>query len=161
MDASDLNSAIDSKDVGKSMYALIRELYPICRSITGDGVRETLRLVGCHIPLNIREVPTGTQIFDWTVPKEWNIRDAYVKNSDGTRIVDFRKLNLHVLNYSIPVHKEVSLTELREHLFTVPNSPDWLPYKTSYYKENWGFCISHNQYLALKEDLYEVCVDAT
>jgi aminopeptidase-like protein len=152
---------IEPADVGAAMYDLICELYPICRSITGNGVRETLRRLKQHIPLTIQEVPTGTHVFDWIVPKEWNIRDAYIKNSDGVKVIDFNKSNLHVLNYSIPVHKKVSLAELREHLFTLPNYAEWVPYKTSYYQENWGFCISHNQYIALKEDLYEVYIDAS
>ncbi len=147
--------------VGDAMYSLVRDLYPICRSITGDGVRETLRLVGRHIPLTIREVATGTKVFDWMVPKEWNIRDAYVKDASGARIVDFNHSNLHVLNYSVPVHQKVSLAELKEHLFTLPDRPDWIPYRTSYYKENWGFCLSHKRYEELKEREYEVCVDST
>jgi aminopeptidase-like protein len=106
-------------------------------------------------------VNSGTQVFDWSVPKEWNIRDAFVKNSKGKKIIDFQKSNLHVLNYSTPVNKDVSLDELKEHLFTLPDHPDWIPYKTSYYKENWGFCLSHNQYLKLKDDKYEVFIDST
>jgi len=152
---------IGSDDVGEQMYGLIRDLYPICRSITGDGVRETLRRVSRHIPLEIHEVPTGTRVFDWTVPKEWNIRDAFVRDSAGSKVIDFRNSNLHVLNYSIPFHRQVSLAELRQHLFTLPDHPDWIPYKTSYYQECWGFCISHNQLLALKEGSYEVVIDAT
>lgn len=143
------------------MYGLIKELYPICRSITGNGVRETLRILQRHIPLEIEEVPTGTQVFDWTVPKEWNIRDAYVKNSKGEKIIDFQKSNLHILNYSTPIHKVVSLTELKQHLFTLPDHPDWIPYKTSYYRENWGFCLSHNQFLKLDEGEYEVLIDSS
>lgn len=161
MDACDLKLEITPTEVGEAMYGLIRELYPICRSITGDGVRETLGQVGHHISLKFHEVPTGTPVFDWTVPKEWNITDAYIKNSNGVRIIDFKKSNLHVLNYSIPIHKKVSLAELREHLFTLPNHTDWVPYRTSYYKENWGFCLSHNQFAALEEDHYEVYIDAS
>jgi aminopeptidase-like protein len=160
-DTVDPKLKIEPADVGAAMYDLICELYPICRSITGNGVRETLRRLKQHIPLTIHEVPTGTQAFDWIVPKEWNIRDAYVKNSNGVKVIDFKKSNLHVLNYSVPVHKKVSLVELSEHLFTLPNYPECIPYKTSYYKENWGFCIAHNQYVALKEDLYEVYIDAS
>ncbi|MDA8105745.1 MAG: DUF4910 domain-containing protein [Nitrospiraceae bacterium] len=146
---------------GNEMYGLMTELYPICRSITGNGVRETLRIMKEHIPLEVHEVPTGTKVFDWFVPKEWNIRDAFVKNSEGEKIIDFRKNNLHVLNYSIPVRKKVSLSELKEHLFTLPERPDWIPYRTSYYSENWGFCMSHAQYLQLREDEYEVLIDST
>jgi aminopeptidase-like protein len=146
---------------GITMFHLMEELYPICRSITGDGNRKTLEILKKHIPLNIVEVPTGTKVFDWTVPKEWNIRDAYVKNSEGERIIDFNKSNLHVLNYSIPVRKKMDLTELKQHLFTIPDYPDWIPYLTSYYRENWGFCLSHNQYSSLKKDTYEVCIDSS
>ena len=129
------------------MHQLITELYPICRSITGDGVRETLRQIGQHIPLTIHEVASGTQVFDWTVPKEWNIRDAYVKNSRGERVIDFQKSNLHVMSYSVPVPKTMSLEDLKPHLHTLPDHPDWIPYRTSYYSENWGFCLSHRQFL--------------
>jgi aminopeptidase-like protein len=157
----DVGQDIQPADVGRSMYELIRQLYPVCRSITGNGVRETLRQVGEHVPLKIREIPTGTRAFDWTVPKEWNIRDAYVRNSEGYKVIDFGRSNLHVLNYSVPVRKKLSLTELREHLFTLPDHPDWIPYKTSYYQERWGFCLSHNQLKALKDGLYEAVIDAS
>jgi aminopeptidase-like protein len=143
------------------MSELIERLYPICRSITGDGVRQTLKILQEHIPLVVREVPSHTPVFDWTVPKEWNIRDAYIKNSKGEKIVDFQKSNLHVLNYSLPVNKKVSLDELKAHAFTLPDKPDWIPYRTSYYKENWGFCLSHNQLAALPEGEYEVFIDAS
>ena len=159
--ASGVKPGIGPDDVGESMYELIRELYPICRSITGNGVRETLRHVGKHISLKVREVPTGTQVFDWTVPKEWNIRDAYVKNSDGIKVIDFKKSSLHVLNYSTPISKRMSLAELREHLYTLPDHPDWIPYKTSYYQERWGFCLSQNQLDSLAEGSYEVLIDSS
>jgi aminopeptidase-like protein len=147
--------------LGREMHALIAELYPICRSITGNGLRETLRRTQQYIPLTMHEVPTGTRVFDWTVPPEWNIRDGYVKNSRGERIIDFRKSNLHVLNYSVPVHEKMALKELRAHLFTLPEHPEWIPYRTSYYKRNWGFCLSHREFLQLPEDEYEVCIDAS
>ncbi|HWP58341.1 MAG TPA: DUF4910 domain-containing protein [Candidatus Acidoferrales bacterium] len=146
---------------GEAIYRLIAELYPICRSITGEGVRATLRILQEYIPLAIREVPTGTKVFDWTVPKEWNVRQAYIKNSRGEKIVDFRDNNLHVLGYSVPVNKKVSLEELRAHAFSLPERPDWVPYRTSYYEENWGFCLSHRQLAALPEDEYEVVIDAS
>ena len=152
---------LDSAQRGTDMYRLIEELYPICRSITGNGVRETLTAVSRHIPLEVSEVPSGSPVFDWTVPKEWNIRDAYIKNSRGERVVDFRRSNLHVLNYSVPVNRRMTLTELRPHLFTLPEQPDWVPYRTSYYSETWGFCLSHNQLLALEEGEYEVVIDST
>jgi aminopeptidase-like protein len=143
------------------MQALVAELYPICRSITGDGVRETLQHLHEMIPLTVHEIPSGTQVFDWAVPREWNIRDAYVKNSQGERVIDFKKCNLHVLNYSVPVQTRMSLAELKSHLFTLPDHPDWIPYRTSYYKETWGFCLSHNRFLELSEDDYEVVIDAS
>jgi aminopeptidase-like protein len=159
-----LRKSVDSSDpeqFGRELHAFAAELYPICRSITGDGIRRTLDLIGQRIPLQKFDVPTGTQVFDWTVPKEWNIRDAYIKGPDGTRVVDFQKSNLHVLNYSAPVQAKMTLSELRPHLFTIPERPDWIPYRTSYYKEDWGFCLTHNQLLALKEGEYEVCIDST
>jgi aminopeptidase-like protein len=146
---------------GQDLHRLASELFPICRSITGDGIRKTLALIGNRIPLRISEVPTGTQVFDWTVPKEWNIRDAYMKAPDGTRVVDFQKSCLHVLNYSTPIHAKMRLSELKAHLFTIPEKPDWVPYRTSYYQENWGFCLSHNQMLALADCEYEVCIDSS
>lgn len=149
------------KEIGHDMFRLVSELYPICRSITGNGVRETLTILQKHIPLITHEVPTGTRVFDWTVPKEWNIQDAYVKNSNGEKIIDFKKNTLHVLNYSVPVKKKVSLDELKEHLFTVSEYPEWIPYRTSYYQENWGFCISYNQLRNLREDEYEVVIDSS
>jgi len=152
----------DTAELGESMYQLIRDLYPICRSITGNGVRESLALIKNVVPVETHEVKSGTNVFDWTVPREWNIRDAYIKNSSGDRIVDFNSNNLHVLNYSTPVGpKSVSLDELKEHLYTIPEKPDWIPYRTSYYKENWGFCMSHKQYLSLSDnERYEVCIDS-
>ena len=161
MNASEFVDGEEIADVGERMHEFIRELYPICRSITGNGTRETLRRVGEHIPLEVSEIPTGTPVFDWTVPREWNIRDAYVRNSSGVKVIDFAKSNLHVLNYSTPVRREMPLAELREHLFTAPDHPDWIPYKTSYYQDNWGFCISHNQLATLPEDRYEVVIDAS
>ncbi|MCV0410565.1 DUF4910 domain-containing protein [Nitrosopumilus sp.] len=143
------------------MYELVRELFPICRSITGNGVRETLEIIKKHIPIKIHEVPSGTKVFDWIIPKEWNIKDAYVKNSKGEKIIDFKKSNLHILNYSSPINKKVTLSELKEHLYTLPEHPNWIPYRTSYYKENWGFCIPHEQFKKLTEDEYEVVISST
>jgi aminopeptidase-like protein len=152
---------VDPDRAGLEMYALISELYPVCRSITGNGVRETLKIISAHIPLRTYEIPTGTKVFDWEVPKEWNIRDAYIKDSKGNKIVDFKRLNLHVLNYSTPVNKHVTLDELKKHVFTIPDQPDLVPYKTSYYNENWGFCMSYNQLLSLKDDTYHVYIDSS
>ena len=147
--------------IGGEIHDLVARLYPICRSITGEGVRETLRILAEQIQLEMSEVPTGTNVFDWTVPNEWNIRDAYVKNASGERIIDFRRSNLHVVNYSVPVRARLSLMELKEHLHTAPEHPDWIPYRTSYYSEDWGFCLRHNQLLELTEGEYEVCIDST
>ena len=151
----------DVSDVGKDLYDFAAKLYPICRSITGDGIRQTLSLISERIPLEIHEVPSGTKVFDWIVPKEWNIRDAYIVRPDGKRIAEFQNCNLHVLNYSTPIRRQMPLSELRPHLFTIPEKPDWIPYRTSYYKEDWGFCISHNELLALEEGEYEVCIDSS
>src|SRR5271156_5341997 len=146
------NSDLLSPDLGNRLHAFVSELYPICSSITGNGLREILRRIGQRIPLQIHEVPTGTRAFDWTVPREWNIRDAYVKNSRGERVIDFQKSNLHVVNYSIPVHQRMPLSELKKHLFALPDRPDWIPYRTSYYQESWGFCVSQRQLETLQED---------
>ena len=161
MHTNDLGMSVNVNDVSHEIYELISNLYPICRSITGDGIRKTLRILQQYIPLNLYEVPTGTQVFDWTVPREWNIRDAYIKNSAGEKIVDFHKSNLHVLNYSTPIHTKMPLDDLKAHLFTLPDRPDWVPYRTSYYKENWGFCLSYNQFLELKDEEYEVYIDSS
>jgi aminopeptidase-like protein len=147
--------------IGRELHRFAAELYPICRSITGDGTRQTLARIQERIPLQVSEVPTGTAVFDWTVPKEWNIRDAYIKDAGGNRIVDFKQSSLHVLNYSTPVHATMPLPDLRPHLFTLPEQPEWVPYRTSYYKENWGFCLSHSQMLALKDGDYEVHIDSS
>jgi aminopeptidase-like protein len=155
-------SNIKSSDtLGKQMHAMMEELYPLCRSITGAGTIQTLNIIKKHIPLTIHKIPTGIRAFDWTVPKEWNIRDAYIKDAQGNKVVDFADSNLHVLNYSIPVHKQVTLHELRQHVHTLPEHPDWIPYRTSYYKEDWGFCMSFNAFEQLEEELYEVCIDST
>ncbi len=151
----------DSLQIGHEIFELVCQLYPICRSITGNGVRRTLRMLQEHIPLQIHEVPSGTPAFDWIVPKEWNIKDAYVKDSRGRKVIDFEKSNLHVLNYSSPVNKKVSIEELKQHLYTLPDHPEWIPYRTSYYKENWGFCLSHSDLLRLGDDEYQAVIDAT
>lgn len=146
---------------GAEIYSLVEELYPICRSITGDGVRRTLEILSRYVPLCISEVPSGTPVLDWTVPSEWNIRDAWIRNSGGEKVVDFRKCNLHVLNYSVPVRGRLTLEELRPHLHTLPHSPDLVPYRTSYYQETWGFCLSQSQLDAMPDGEYEVCIDST
>lgn len=148
-------------ECGEEMYRLVAELYPICRSITGQGIRDTLRGIQQHIPLTITEVPSGTQVFDWTVPLEWNIRDAYVADSQGVRVIDFKQSNLHVVSYSTPVAARMSLRDLKAHLFTLPDRPDWIPYRTSYYKESWGFCLTHHQFLDLQDEDYDVVIDSS
>jgi aminopeptidase-like protein len=146
---------------GREAYDLVSRLYPICRSITGEGVRQTLKLLQEVIPLDIHEVPTGTHVFDWTVPKEWNIRGAYIKDARGKTVINFENCNLHVVGYSAPVSQRLSLEQLKKHLFTVPVHPTWIPYRTSYYKQNWGFCLSEAQLRALTDDDYEVCIDSS
>ena len=149
------NSALD-------MHALIARLFPICRSITGDGVRETLRILREHIPIEVREVPTGTEVFDWTVPKEWNVSDAWIKDAKGRKLIDFRKLNLHVINYSSAIHQRMRLDELRQHLFTDPERPTVVPYRTTYYEESWGFCLSEEQFAQFEDaQEYEVLIDSS
>ena len=161
MDHSHIDIQVEPSEKGREAYALIGELYPLCRSITGKGIRQTLETLKQYIPLQMHEVPSGTQVFDWTVPREWNIRDAYVKNSRGEKIIDFRESNLHVLNYSIPVHQVLPLEDLKRHLFTLPEYPDWIPYKTSYYRENWGFCMRYRDYLGMEDGEYEVFIDSS
>jgi aminopeptidase-like protein len=146
--------------IGESMHAFMRELFPICRSITGDGVRETLAAVGRRIPLELHEVPSGTNVLDWKVPDEWNIEDAYI-TKEGRRVVDFRESNLHVVNYSEPVRAVMPLAEVRTHLHTLPEHPEWVPYRTSYYSRAWGFCLSQRQLDALEDGDYEVVIDST
>ena len=147
---------------GEDLYKLVAELYPICRSITGDGVRRTLEIVDREVGgLEVTEVPTGTQVLDWTVPREWNVRDAWVADAAGRRVIDFQASNLHLVGYSVPVRATMGLAELKEHLFTLPDQPDWVPWRTSYYAERWGFCASQRLVDGLPEGDYEVCVDTT
>jgi aminopeptidase-like protein len=137
------------------------KLWPICRSITGNGLRESLAILNEIIPLEITEIPTGTEVFDWTVPKEWNIRNAWIITPDGRKIADFKNNNLHVVNYAAPVHQKISLAELKKHLHTIESMPSAIPYITSYYRETWGFCLSHEEYAQLSEEgEYEVFIDS-
>jgi aminopeptidase-like protein len=151
---------IDGANIGDQMHSLMTKVFPICRSITGDGVRETLKVLSEIIPLNMYEVPTGTKVFDWTVPKEWNIRDAFIADEGGNKIIDFQENNLHVVGYSVPVDKWMPLSELQEHLHSLPDQPNAIPYITSFYKERWGFCIAHNERLKLKNYKYHVFIDS-
>lgn len=147
---------------GEDMLSLAKKLYPICRSITGDGVRETFHLLNDEIgSIALHEVPSGTQCFDWTVPREWNIRSAYIEDPDGNKIVDFADNNLHVLGYSVPVDTFLPLEELDKHLHSIPEMPDAIPYVTSYYSERWGFCLPHEQRLSLKPGMYRAVVDSS
>jgi aminopeptidase-like protein len=147
--------------VGQEMYELVEELYPIRRSLTGDGVRETIRRVARRVPFEMHEVATGTTVYDWVVPNEWNLRDAWIADLDGNRIVDLLESPLHVVGYSTPIRTRISAAELRRHAFTHPEHPDWIPYRTSYYQEMWGFCLTEKQLHALRDDEYDICIDAS
>jgi aminopeptidase-like protein len=143
------------------MHDLVRRLTPMCRSITGDGVRDTLRTIQEYVPLAITEVPTGTPAFDWTVPREWNVRKAYIRGPGGEKVLDLEDSSLHIISYSDPVETRLSLAELKRHVITLPDRPDWIPYRTSYFKSTWGFCMSHRALAALPDGEYEVCIDST
>jgi aminopeptidase-like protein len=156
-----VRATVAGTTVGEELHELVADLYPICRSITGDGLRETLRRIGAYVPLEVHEIPSGTQVFDWTVPREWNIRDAFVMDALGEKVIDFGACNLHVVGYSTPIRTRMPFAELKEHLATIPDHPDWIPYRTSYYREAWGFCLSHNSLLGLEDGEYEVCIDST
>ena len=151
---------------GERMYALAAELFPICRSITGEGTRTTLKRIQQELPqMTIHEVPSGTKVFDWTVPQEWEIREAYIEALDDNdiiaptnRIIDFKENNLHIVGYSVPVDAVLSLKELDQHLYSLPEHPDWIPYVTSYYKERWGFCLTHRRRMTLKDCKYHVVI---
>ena len=147
---------------GKEMYDLAVRLFPICRSIMGDGFRQSLGIIREQVPeMQVFEVPSGTEVFDWTVPKEWNIRGGWMRRKNGETVIDFRDSNLHVLGYSVPIHQMVSREELLEHVYTQPEQPNWIPYVTSYYKERWGFCMTEHQKEQLTDPEYEVCIDST
>ena len=143
------------------MLRLAEELFPICRSITGNGTRQSLGILARHIPLELTEVASGTPVLDWTVPREWNIRGAYVARLDGTRLIDFAANTLHVVQYSVPIDAVVSREELRRHLHVLPDHPTWIPYRTSYYNETWGFCLTQSQLDALTDESYRVVIDAS
>ncbi len=152
--------AADADALATAMMVLAEELFPICRSITGNGLRQTLAILQRHIPLQVNEVPSETAVLDWTVPREWNIRDAYIARPDGMRIVDFASNNLHIVQYSRPIDALMPLDELHPHLHSLPDHPDWVPYRTSYYSENWGFCLTHRQLCGLTDGSYRVVIDS-
>jgi len=154
-----------NNNLGQEMYNLASEIFPFCRSITGDGVRETLVALGKYIgqdgiSFDIHEVPSGTQVFDWTVPKEWRIKSAYIEDRQGNKIIDMKDNNLHVVGYSIPVDKWISLAELKECVYTQPDQPGTIPYVTSYYKERYGFCMSQEQLDSLEDGEYHIFIDS-
>lgn len=146
-------------DIGQAIYELACRIFPLCRSITGKGVSETIDIFRDYIDLDRHDVPSGTPVFDWTVPNEWIVRDAYVLDPFGNRVIDFKTCNLHLMNYSIPVRRVMPLTELRTRIHTLPSQPDLIPYKTAYYTDTWGICMSHDAFLALPEGDYEVVID--
>jgi aminopeptidase-like protein len=156
-----LSRRLAAEDIGQEIFSLAAKIYPICRSVTGDGVRDTLREIGAHIKLDVHEVPTGTPVFDWTVPREWSIRDAYIKDAHGQKIVDFANSNLHVMSHSIPVRRQISLDELKKHIHTLPDQPDLIPYRASFYAEKWAFCMAHRQFENMRDESYEVLIDSS
>ncbi|PBO85615.1 MAG: peptidase M28 [Thaumarchaeota archaeon] len=158
-DFTKILSEVDN--ISQEMYQLMKDLYPLCRSITGNNVRKTHEIIRKHLEIQSYEVPTGTEVYDWVIPKEWNINDAYVIDPTGKKIIDFKKSNLHIVNYSIPVKKKIFLTELKKKLHTLPKQPDSIPYLTSYYSEDWGFCLTHNQFLELIDGEYEIVIDSS
>jgi len=157
----DVRTGFNADAVGEQAYAIASDLYPICRSITGNGVRETLTRLQQIVPLTIEQVPTGTPVLDWQVPREWNIADAWIDTTDGRRLVDFRRHNLHVVGYSQPVRRRVSRAELLQHLHSLPGQPELIPYRTAYYADTWGFCVPHALLAELDAPEYDVCIDAT
>jgi aminopeptidase-like protein len=162
MNLDEFKKIMDSIEMtGQEMFQLMTKLYPICRSITGNGVRQTLAEIKNHIDLKVSEIPTNKKVFDWTIPKEWNISDAYVLDPKGNKVVDFKKSNLHVVSYSVPISKKMPLEELKQHIHTLPDQPNTIPYLTSYYKDDWGICMTHNEFLKLQDGEYEVVIDSS
>ncbi|WLS06151.1 DUF4910 domain-containing protein [Shinella oryzae] len=154
-------SAEATADIGGEIHALVSRLFPICRSITGEGVRRTLAILSEHVDVAVREVPSGTRVFDWTVPQEWNVRAASIRDASGKAVVDIAASNLHLVGYSEPVARRMPLSELRTHIHTLPDQPEVIPYRTSYYSRDWGFCMAHREYLALDDGDYDVVIDTT
>ena len=147
--------------IGKDIHEFARSLWPINRSITGDGVRQTLTQIKNYLPnLKMESIPSGTDVFDWKVPKEWSVKEAYILTPSGKKICNFSENNLHLLGYSIPFEGKISLLDLKQHLYTLPDQPDAIPYITSYYKERWGFCLSQEQYDTLEDGMYYVRIDS-
>jgi aminopeptidase-like protein len=159
--APDSARASRAGDIGEEMHALLRDLYPLCRSITGDGLRKTLRMLGAGLPMSIEEVPSGTSVLDWEVPDEWNVRKAYIARENGERVVDFADNNLHVVQYSMPIDRIVPIEELRKHLHSLPEAPDRVPYRTAYYAKTWGFCLAHHMLEGMTDPAYRVRIDST
>ena len=158
---TDTPTNVSSPDLGKRIHALLTDLYPICRSITGPGVTRTLERLQEEMPLTIHEVPSGTQVLDWTVPREWTIRDGWIKNAAGEKVVDFQKHNLHVVNYSSPVDTVLPLSELKKNVFSLPAKPTAIPYRTSYYDDSWGFCLKDEDLSQLPDGDYHAFIDST
>jgi aminopeptidase-like protein len=148
-------------ETGARLHAFAERAFPICRSITGDGFRRTLEIIRERVPLEVHEVPSGTPVLDWTVPAEWNIREAWIADPSGRRVVDFADSNLHVVGYSEPVRARMTLADLRPRLHSLPDRPSLIPYRTSYYERTWGFCLAHDVLASLAEGEYEVCIDST
>ncbi|MEZ5099311.1 MAG: DUF4910 domain-containing protein [Thermoleophilia bacterium] len=158
LDLADLPPA---DELGAQMHALLAELFPIHRSITGEGLRRTAAVLSRDLPLEVVETPSGTQLFDWVVPREWNLREAWLAAPDGRRVADTARSSLHVLAYSVPTRERLRLDALRPHLFSLPDQPDLIPFRTSYHDDNWGFCLEHRVLESLPEGEYEAVVDAT
>lgn len=151
----------DAQPLSDDMMHFVTGLFPLCRSITGDGVRQTLRRIAAIVPLNVSEIPSGTKALDWTVPDEWNVRSGWIKDPNGDIVADFASSNLHVMSYSTPVHLKLDLDALKKHLYSLPDHPDWIPYRTSYYVRDWGFCVPHRVLEKLIPGEYEVQIDAS
>ena len=144
----------------KSLKKQFNKLYKICRSILGKGFRDSLEIIGNNVDLNIKKIKSGKKVLDWTVPDEWNIKDAYIITPSGKKIAEFKKHSLHVVNYSIPVKKKIKLTDLKKHLHTLPDLPNAIPYVHSYYKRTWGFCLPYNEFKKLEQGEYQVFIDS-